>query len=300
MKKHFSDLDSMNYELQFKVNEERVAARLVGEIEYSFSNKSLFTKMNIINRLKTGKSTVVNIDHRSTDSCLIYDQNYILTANYRDNSLTLYDKNLRLFQKIDDFSGFTINPFSITTNNLDRIYVSDRDNHRIFMFDYKFKMHGVVGTRGSTNYQFEYPRGITYAANSLYICDWINKRVQKYSAGLLFKASYRLDYNPIQIKAAGNTVCVRSEKTSLYFYDLDRFQLKHKYDHNGSIYSIDSNFYEYFHDTNKFYCYDDNGEMIEELPGPDVDFTVNDWANMIAFNDSFILLPESCTKIIVF
>jgi hypothetical protein len=269
-------------------------------MEYTFKNKSIFTKTNIINRIKKGDYNLISTNFRSTDSCLIYDQNYLLTANYRDNCLTLFDKNFNLFKKIDKFIGFNINPFSVATNNLDRIYVTDRDNHRIFMFDYNFQILSVVGSRGSNDYQFEYPRGICFSTNILYICDWLNKRIQKYSSGLSFKETIKLDYNPIQIKIINNTVCIRSEKTSIYFYDLVGFQIKHVYDsHNGSIYSIDKYFYEFYHLKNKFYCYNENGKLVDEIKGFDVDCKMNEWANMVYFNALFVILPESSTNMIV-
>ena len=149
------------------------------------------------------------------------------------------------------------------------------------MFDYKFKILSVIGSRGCNQYQFEYPRGICFSANFLYICDWLN--------------------NPIQIKTVNNTACVRNEKNSIYFYDLINFKLKSVYKtHNGCIYSIDKYFYEYYHVTNKFYCYNDQGKLVNEIEGYDQEIKINEWASLVYFNSSLILLPEISTNMIVF
>ena len=296
-------IKSYNYDkLNFQINEEKVDGKIIGDIDFVFKNKSIFTKTNIINRIKTRKFSTIYTNFRSTDSCLIFDQNYLLMANYRDNCLTLYDKNFNQFQKIDKFNGFNINPFGVTTNNLDRIYVTDRDNHRIFMFDYKFKIISVIGSRGSNQYQFQYPRGICFAANFLFVCDWLNKRVEKYSSSLLYKNTIKLEYNPIQIKTVNGTACIRNDKNSIYFYDLINFQLKKVYDtHNGSIYSIDKYFYEYYHISNKFYCYNENGTLLHEIEGfVEGEIKMNEWASLVYFNGSFIVLPETTPNMIVF
>jgi hypothetical protein len=169
------------------------------------------------------------------------------------------------------------------------------------MFDYEFRILSVTGSRGSKQYQFEYPRGLCFSASFLYICDWLNKRIEKYTPGLSYKDTIKLDYNPIQIKTVNNTVCVRNGKNSLYFYDLMNFKLKSVYNtHNGCIYSIDKYFYEYYHITNKFYCYNDQGKLVHEIDGFDQEIKMNEWTSLVYFNSNLIVLPEISTNMIVF
>ena len=168
------------------------------------------------------------------------------------------------------------------------------------MFNYKFEIQSIIGSRGSNHYQFEYPRGLCFAGNFLFICDWLNKRIEKYSCGLLYKDSIKLDYNPIQIKIINKTVCMRNDKSSIYFYDLDTFQLKYAYEstHSGSICSIDKYFYEYCNASNKLFCYNEQGSLIHELDG--LDLKMNKWANISYFNNSFIVFPESSPNLYLF
>ncbi len=62
-----------------------------------------------------------------------------------------------------------------------RIYVSDKDNHRIQIFTSEFKFERSFGVKGSEPGQFDGPRGIAIDNDgNVYVADTGNKRIQKF------------------------------------------------------------------------------------------------------------------------
>ncbi len=69
----------------------------------------------------------------------------------------------------------------------------------------------------------------------------------------------------MDIKASRSTLCVKSIDGEINFYNLNNL-LIHKFDHGyGKISEIDSNFYEVIIDTKKIYCYNENGDLKQEV-----------------------------------
>lgn len=159
-------------------------------------------------------------------------------------------------------------PTSLTTNNEDKLYICDYSHDRIFVTD--LELNHILHTIESNEYrsnQFCDPYGIYFYAGYLYLCDSHNKKIQKLTSNLVYKKSYKLDYSPRQIKITNNIACIRPlDQCCMYFYELHTFEVKFRYDgHNGSINELNSYFYEYYDKTKMFYCYDENGVLIDEI-----------------------------------
>ncbi len=107
----------------------------------------------------------------------------------------------------------------------------------------------------------------------------------------------KLEYTPLDIKASRSTLCVKSIDDKINFYNLKNL-LIHKFDHgDGKISEIDSNFYELIIDTKKIYCYNENGDLKQEVS------LTEDFENMfvssadgglLIFNEDLLLI--SCFK----
>ena len=58
------------------------------------------------------------------------------------------------------------------------LYVGSEDSH-IYVFNPAGHLKNTIGSRGSSNGQFESPRGIAIKGDTMYVADWGNHRVQK-------------------------------------------------------------------------------------------------------------------------
>jgi hypothetical protein len=87
------------------------------------------------------------------DMAKIYDD-YFLTANYFQASISIYDRNCRLVRIIDSIDDVSFQSLSITTNEINRIYISDFTGNRILMCDYEFDLISAIGEFGNNNCQF--------------------------------------------------------------------------------------------------------------------------------------------------
>lgn len=300
--------------MKFNTNDQLIDSSLIGTIDFNSddTNLPLFDRLSIHSRLKSNHFDYVDLQVRSTDSCVIKSKgssSSLLTANFRDKNLTLFNENFELIQKIDKLKEIAQEPFAITTNQINRIYLCDRENHHVSILDYDFNVLSSIGKCGTKSYQFQYPRGIEYSIHTIYICDWQNKRIEIYTDDLVYKRTFRLNYFPIQVKISdiSRTMCVRCEKSGIYFYDLDcDLQLTHYYDtHNGAICVINDYFYEFCPKNMKFYFYNEFGKLIDEsdlkLKNESIKtLNINEWATLVYFNQKFIIIPESDTKCIVF
>ena len=151
------------------------------------------------------------------------DNNQIISANYHDKCLTLYDKNFNLSKRIDRINGELFAPIGLTVNHTEMsIYISDYDNNRILNTDLEFNKLKSVGSSGSGDNQFNGPFDMCFQNHNLYICDYYNKRIQIYSKDLEFLKTLKVDYLTWKIKASNSILCVESgDSSGIHFYDLN-------------------------------------------------------------------------------
>ena len=86
-------------------------------------------------------------------------------------------------------------PSGIAADAADNIYIADTHNHRIQQFtpdgEFVHAFGSADGAAGGGNGEFNMPWGITVAPDgSLYIADWGNDRIQRFTAAGEFVASY--------------------------------------------------------------------------------------------------------------
>jgi len=89
------------------------------------------------------------------------------------------------------FHGALPSDSELAVGNSDRLYVADRDNHRICVFGVSpLRYLASFGTRGSAPLQFEVPFGLAAHAGCLYVADCNNQRVQVLTLGGGFVRSF--------------------------------------------------------------------------------------------------------------
>lgn len=196
--------------------------------------------------------------------CVLPNENFLCCSV--NDSLKLFDKNFKFLKEIKNIAKYAI---FATTNNNDKIYIPNRDGykHGIVMTDLNLNKIKAVGTYGNQSEQFNTPFGLSYYNGFLYVCDHNNKRIQKLTSQLNFVQYYPLNYDPWQIKVFNNTACVTSSNgNSIYFYDTKNFKLKRKYEGiSGYISEINGYFYVYCQQNKKISCFDENGELNDEI-----------------------------------
>jgi hypothetical protein len=230
---------------------------------------------------------------------------HLLTLNFLRRSLTLYNtefevvKEIRrdhgLFEKICDVS-------CATTNNLDKIYITD-NNMVVIVTDLDLNLIKSIGTKDPNPKQFYNHRSICFFNNSVYVCDTRNQKIQKMTDCLELEAVYPLEFCPVQIKISNNIACIvpsiLDECESIYFFDIDSFNLKFKYEgHYGMIELVNSYFYEFCDENRKIYCYDQNGVLFDEIQ---TYFEQNhyDCFNAIAYFDEKLVLYSEPNFILI-
>ena len=81
-----------------------------------------------------------------------------------------------------DGDGHFERPSGIAVDGAGNVYVADRDNHRVQVFDGESRFLAKWGTEGSGDSQFIDPLGIAVdGAGNIYVADTDNNRVQVFA-----------------------------------------------------------------------------------------------------------------------
>jgi hypothetical protein len=171
------------------------------------------------------------------------------------------------------------------------------------MVDSELNYKSLFGNKcGTQNDQFDCPLGIDFHKNFLYICDSRNKRIQKLTNNLSFSSSYSLGYLPWQIKIVNQVACVRDLLyANIYFHDINSFQIKTKYSgHNGFISVMNTYFYEYYYQSKILYCYDQEGNLYDEIQTSSFNNTeFHSWTSMALIDNQFVMTSQPAKKLII-
>jgi hypothetical protein len=265
--------------------------------------------INVKDYLKNDNSTreIIDLNVQPFD-IIVLPNNQILSSNYNDKCLTLYNDNFSLINKIDKINGEVFIPYGIILDeNKMRLYISERKNHQILMTDIAFNRVKSVGSLGNTNNQFNDPCGLCFGNNNkyIYICDNKNQRIQTFTKELEFSKSLKVDYLPWTIKASSSMLCIESGNIpGIYFYNLQDFYFVQKINHGYCrISEINSVFYEFNNESKRLFCYDKNGELKEEivLNGAELAILSHVWDGILFnYNDNLFMASYSKGKIIKF
>ncbi len=188
----------------------------------------------------------------------------LVIASLESKALKIYDKEFKLIKTIDKINNQTFSPLYLTSNGKNSIYITNYIENQIIQTDLDFNFIKQFGGKGSTNQQLDYPRGITFHENSIYVCDVNNNRIQKLSEDLIYQESYPLNFKPRNIKIIINVACIRSfDEPIISLYQLNPFSFKCEISNcNCEIYSIHSWFYVSNIFDKRIECYDINGNLV--------------------------------------
>ena len=219
--------------------------------------------------LKTLTIEEIKINTDPNDMVLLPNRTLAL-ANSTQKHITVFNSNLDLIKTIKQIGNNNFHPLRIATGADDNIYITEYSRCEVIMTDINFKMIKHVGCKGSKDEEFNYPNGIAFFCNNVYVCDSENKRIQILSSNLDFISKIELDYQPWIIKISPNKVACISQfnaPAAVYFYNFDNFEIIHKYtDHGfGRVSEIGSYFLESCNKNSSIYFYDKNGGLLERI-----------------------------------
>lgn len=200
-----------------------------------------------------------------------------------------------MVKEITKINNFSIKPFSISTNNVDCVYICQFNY--ILMTDLDLNYINKFGSSivGSRIQELNNPLYMDFYNEHLYVCDAENQRIQKLSSTLCLKSTHYLDnIAPEDIKIANNLAFIKSYETSnLYICDICDFKIKYKYKRsNGPLIYIENNFYQFQILLKKISCFNKLGLLIDSI-----DFNLDE-LNQISSND-FIRLAYYNNQVII-
>ncbi len=132
----------------------------------------------------SGKTIAIPV--KSVYGCVTNSKGHILASSRSTHQIHVFDPKgnlLASFGSQGSNDAQFINPYFVTVDDLDQIYVSDYSNHRIQVLDPSGNFLFKFGGSGSADGQLTYPTGI--AVNSqkeIVVADNGNNRVQVFDS----------------------------------------------------------------------------------------------------------------------
>lgn len=209
--------------------------------------------------IRSGIYETIDLVEDSNDFCILPNDNFLLTNFFTTKTLRVYDENFVFIKNVTKINNIDIFPFSVETNKINRIYINDYGRH-IIMTDLNFNYLGHYGPdKLKTAYY------MLFHKNLLYICDYGDQCIVVLDSILNLRLKYYLDIKPIQIQILNNLACVvpQKEDNFMYFYDLDNFTVKYKYDKCPRIVVHQDKFYCLKESQIK--CYDKTGLLTDTI-----------------------------------
>ncbi len=179
--------------------------------------------VSLQDKIEIGVFKSVNMNVKPFDLCAL-SNGHLVSVNHEPKCITVYDmdKNFELIKKIDKIGDLEISDFYLTTNNTDKIYLSDSKRHKIILVDFDFNILKEFGSQGTNCNEFDTPCGLCFYNDGLYVCDSKNKRVLVLDSTLSSSKLFcKLNYSPWQIQMSYFCACIKEyESHFLYFYNV--------------------------------------------------------------------------------
>ena len=233
----------------------------------------------------------IPLNYDDAKSIIVLANDHILLTGYFCASV--YDEYFNLIKK----KAFHQTDY-IATNNKDKIFAIQNDC-LVASFDFNLNRLKSVGHLEPNNRAI----GISFSNNLLYVGDKQNKRIETLTDDLSILQSLQLDFEPSDFKVANNTLCIRNNAASLIcFYSLNPWNLLFKYqDQGGRISLINSCFFQYDQRKKKYFCFNESGNLAEEVDVSRLDYFLNSYkldGSILLFKDCLYLTSISKMKLI--
>lgn len=282
------------FKIKFIASDEHINEKIIGHLKRDTD----FNYDDIKEMIESNDYETINLDNAPYSICSL--SNDTLLCTFTNKGATIYDKEFKPIKTLNRINGKSVNYWTPSTNYQDRVYLADIENNEIVMCDLNLQVIKTI-TGGADEKRFNDPR-ITYYDNHVYVAEHVNQRVQKLTDELIFVKLYPLSFSPRFIQINNDIALLASYYPSqIYCFSIEDFQVRHVYSgHNGHLSVINSYFYEYYHSTKKFYCYDQNGILIDEIQTDAFQGTLRDCYDgcLQVFNRSLICSAFGAKKIL--
>ena len=200
-----------------EVNELCKLVERVSEIDYKSKTQSV---ISVCDR-GTGNEQLnypygVTVDHNTGN---------IYVADHSNNCVKVFDKTAKYLLKFGGGKeeGKMSHPRGLLIRG-NKVFVSHNDCILVYQLD--GKSLSSIGSGGSGELQFNYPRGLSTDEynNDIYICDYVNHRIQIISENLQFKSQFGKDtlHYPRDIKHYKDNIFVLDQSNPcLHMYNRD-------------------------------------------------------------------------------
>ena len=264
--------------------------------------------INVKDLLKNGKREIIELREVNPFEVIVLPSNRLIFADTINKCFTILNQNFNLIKKIDRINDERFDPTGVALNQKEgKIYISDHHNHQVLMTDLELNFIKSIGSRGNGDNEFKYPRGMCFKKDFLYVCDYLNSRIQIFNKDLEYYKSLKVDICPTQVKASNTLLCLKSDPLNIeYFYDLEDLSFIRKIDNcTGTILSeINSSLYLYNDfSEKKVCCFNSNGVIDDEIRLNQIDtsYTVSySDGCLIEFNGSLLMTLKSAKRLIRF
>lgn len=132
---------------------------------------------------------------------------YIWVADFKRGDVVRIDPQRHLTTVLSRDLGRRVTPWGIEVASTGEVYVSDRENHRVLIFDELGSLRGSFGRFGDNPGEFRKPSGIGVdARRRVYVCDPERKVIEIFDAlgGHLFSLMNKEPPLDVDIDAYGN------------------------------------------------------------------------------------------------
>jgi hypothetical protein len=244
----------------------------VGHIFLRHQNERI---KDLVEKIKEKKFKIINTDMPFTDVCNFKD--CFLASSNSEKRVKVFLKANVPIKRVKMLDGKEIEPFGITTNKINRIYVTDVLNNRVIMTNNQFQYMASIDILQPYDICFD---------KFLYICSDENK-ITKCNADFSNAIIFDVYEVPWQIKVKDEKAVVRFSD-EIRIYDALTFSNHFKtINQGGDICIID----EYFISSRKeaFSIYDFNANIIEYIPEPFYAITDNNYHGLDICNGKLVL-----------
>ena len=196
--------------------------------------------------------------------CVLPD-NRLLSVNFDNRNLTIYDEEFNLIKTVDKISGEAFWPFGAVLNDKNQLYIIDFENDRIILTDLDFRRIKTVGKKSININDCAYIYSAYFKDERLYVCEKKQMKLKVFSTDLDLISVQNLEFKPCFIKCSDSYICI-TDDLHVYFYYLNNFTLKCVIDIcNARISEINSYFFVYCSEDRFYDCFDSNGDFTERV-----------------------------------
>ena len=306
----FNERLNDNYNLKIplvKISTDTVEDSLIGRF---YSIKRNNNKMNILDLLKIENKEYIELDYYPIHLTVISNNRLLVLNYFNDNEedytqcITLHDQNYNLIQKIEKINGETLLDLGEIAINQEKgeLYLLDKNNDRIIVTDMELDFIKYFDCVDHGD-EFDLPLAICFKNENLYVCDSGNKRIQIFDSDLEYIESLELGFSPYRVQTSNSMLAVTSDD-GIYFYDLSSLDFQNKFDNEfkyiPSISETDSMFYYFDCETKEFSCFDQNGNLIEDIYLNEISLTRCFDGKLILFNKNLLMSSYEGKKLIKF